>query len=217
MPTSTACSPTVDRPVRRSRSSRRRRCRCTTGKGVMDRARERVPRRCGPRPATTCASRRRTGRPRCGRSPRRADAIVVIGSANSSNTIALAKVAHGAGCERRPADRRSRRARRRRARRRARRRRHRRRERARGPRAGGDRAARTDRRRRAGARHRRGRVLPAAARAARARPRARRAGHPDAGCRSTVGSTRGGPFSDDRTADASLVLEALAGPAPNPT
>jgi 4-hydroxy-3-methylbut-2-en-1-yl diphosphate reductase len=33
----------------------------------------------------------------------------------------------------------------------------------------------------------------------------------------TAGSTRGGPFSDDRTADASLVLEALAGPAPNPT
>jgi 4-hydroxy-3-methylbut-2-enyl diphosphate reductase len=30
----------------------------------------------------------------------RADAIVVIGSANSSNTIALAKVARGAGCER---------------------------------------------------------------------------------------------------------------------
>ena len=33
----------------------------------------------------------------------------------------------------------------------------------------------------------------------------------------TVGSTRGGPFGDDRTADASHVLEALAGPAPNPT
>jgi 4-hydroxy-3-methylbut-2-enyl diphosphate reductase len=31
---------------------------------------------------------------------RRSDAIVVIGSANSSNTIALAKVARGAGCER---------------------------------------------------------------------------------------------------------------------
>ena len=73
----------------------------------------------------------------------RADAIVVIGSANSSNTLALAKVATAAGCPtvlridgpdelaRRPG-------------RRARRRRHRRRERARGAGAGGHRPPRSD-------------------------------------------------------------------------
>ena len=103
----------------------------------------------------------------------RADTIVVIGSANSSNTIALTKVARAAGCERVLARRRPRRARRRHARERTHRRRHRGRQRAGGSRAGGDRAPRSRRGRRDRARHRRRRVLPSPARAPRARPDAR--------------------------------------------
>ena len=59
--------------------------------------------------------------------------------------------------------------------------------------------------------------FPPPARAARARPALDALVALMLGADPTVGSTRGGPFSDDRTADASLVLEALAGPAPNPT
>ena len=97
---------------------------------------------CGPRRATTSASPPPTARPRCTAIAAEADAIVVIGSANSSNTLALAKVAQRRGLSHGAAHRRPRRARRRRARRRRSRGRHRRRERTGGPRAGGDRAAR---------------------------------------------------------------------------
>ncbi len=104
----------------------------------------------------------------------RADTMVVIGSANSSNTIALTKVARAAGCERvlrvdgpdeiddeTLGER-------------AHRRRHRGCQRAGGSGAGGDRASRSRRRRRDRARHRRRRVLPSPARAPGARPPPRR-------------------------------------------
>jgi len=67
--------------------------------GVMTRARERFPELWTATRDDLCFAT--TNRQTALRElARRADAIVVIGSANSSNTIALAKVARGAGCER---------------------------------------------------------------------------------------------------------------------
>ena len=67
--------------------------------GIVDRARERFPELWMPGRSDLCyATTNRQGAvkavaPRC-------DAMVVIGSANSSNTVALAKVASAAGCPR---------------------------------------------------------------------------------------------------------------------
>jgi 4-hydroxy-3-methylbut-2-en-1-yl diphosphate reductase len=67
--------------------------------GVMTRARERFPELWTATRDDLCFAT--TNRQTALRElARRADAIVVIGSANSSNTIALAKVARGAGCAR---------------------------------------------------------------------------------------------------------------------
>ena len=170
----------VDHVLRRGRATRRR-SRCsprppspsTTGRASPTGPAASSP-SCGPRPATTSASRPPTGRRRSRRSPPEADAVVVIGSANSSNTVALAKVAAHRRVPDRAADRRSRRAR------------PRRRSATRASSASPPVRARPRissqevieqlaprRRRRARPRHRRGRVLPSAARAARAAPRAR--------------------------------------------
>ena len=92
----------------------------------------------------------------------RADAIVVIGSANSSNTIALAKVAPRRGLCTRAARRRTRGDRSRVPRRRESRGCDGGCQRARRPGASSHRAARPGARRRDGPRHRRGRVLPTA-------------------------------------------------------
>ena len=139
----------------------------------------------------------------------RADAVVVIGSANSSNTVALAKVATTAGC---PIV-----------------------LRIDGPEeldlaVLGDAAVvgvtagasapedlveqviehlAPDRRRRARQRHRRGRVLPSPARAARAAPRARLALGRRARRQPRPGTTRSS-LPDDRYVDASTVLADLA-------
>ena len=167
-------APRGRRTPRRSPCWRRRPSRCTTGRASWTAPASSSP-SCGRRRATTSASRRPTVRPRCTAIATRADAVVVIGSANSSNTIALTKVARSAGCPVVAARRRARRARTRRAGRRPRRRRHRRRQRPRGPRPGRDRQARPADGVEPVLRDRRGRVLPAASRAARARARARRA------------------------------------------
>ena len=82
----------------RSRSSRRPRSSHPRLGGRSRTAPAAASPSCGPRPATTCASPPPTARRRCRRSRREADAVVVIGSANSSNTLALAKVATAAGC-----------------------------------------------------------------------------------------------------------------------
>ena len=114
----------------------------------------------------------------------RCDAVVVIGSANSSNTRALERTASAAGCRRvlrvNEAGRAARRSLRDG-------RRHRRRLRARGAGAGGRGPAGAPSRRRRGPGRRRGRVLPAAPGAARRRPAAgggRGGGRPGAGWRS---------------------------------
>ena len=83
----------------RSRSSPRRPSRCTTGRASSIAPARSTP-TCGPRRAATSASPPPTVRPRSGSWPTRADAIVVIGSANSSNTLALVEVARKAGCAR---------------------------------------------------------------------------------------------------------------------
>ena len=80
-----ACSPRSTTRAR-SRCSRRRRSPTTSGPACSTQTRDRVPASCGPRRATTSASRRPTARPRSPRSRSDADAVVVIGSANSSNT-----------------------------------------------------------------------------------------------------------------------------------
>ena len=54
----------------------------------------------GARAAATCASPPPTARPRCEAIADRCDAVVVIGSANSSNTLALERTARAAGCPR---------------------------------------------------------------------------------------------------------------------
>ena len=55
---------------------------------------------CGCPTAATCASPPPTARPRCKALAGRCDAVVVIGSENSSNTVALTKVAEAFGCPR---------------------------------------------------------------------------------------------------------------------
>ena len=62
------------------------------------RAARALPRPVGARAAATCASPPPTASRRCWRSPPRCDAVVVIGSANSSNTRALEQLAREAGC-----------------------------------------------------------------------------------------------------------------------
>ena len=90
--------PELDDPER-SPCSPRPPCRSTTGRASSTAPAPSTP-TSGPRRATTSASRPRTARRRCGELADRADAIVVIGSANSSNTLALVKVAEAAGCGR---------------------------------------------------------------------------------------------------------------------
>ena len=65
--------------------------------GVAVRVKERFP-MCGPRDEATCASQPLTVKVRFAMAER-CDAIVVIGSANSSNTTALARLATDAGCQ----------------------------------------------------------------------------------------------------------------------
>ena len=113
--------------------------------GIIDRGPRRVPRRCGPRPATTCASRPRTGRPRSraiatrgrrGRGDRERELVEHdrAGRRSRRDGRAARRVLRVDGPDELDLD----------ALGDARgRRRHRRRERARGARAGGDRAART--------------------------------------------------------------------------
>ena len=138
-PTSSGCSRRS--PIRRRwRCSRRPRSRCTTGRASSTGPRAEFPELWTAARNDLCFAT--TNRQAALQAIAvEADAIVVIGSANSSNTLALTKVAvAAAGCPDRAAGRRARRARRRRARRRSRRRRHRRRERTGRSRAGGDRA-----------------------------------------------------------------------------
>ena len=52
---------------------------------------------CSTRRATTSATRRRTARWRSRRSPRESDLVIVVGSANSSNSVRLVEVALEAG------------------------------------------------------------------------------------------------------------------------
>ncbi len=126
---------------RRSRCSRRRRCRMHDWEGIVDRARDASSRSCGPRPATTSASRPPTARPRCtaiaarGRRGRRDRQRQLVEHARARQG------GRGGRVPDRVARRRPRRARRStRARRRDGRRRHRGRERARRARGSGDRA-----------------------------------------------------------------------------
>ena len=66
--TSTTCSRRSPIP-NGSRCSPRPRSRTTSGPDILDQTRDAVPASCGPRRATTSASRPRTGRPRSPRSP----------------------------------------------------------------------------------------------------------------------------------------------------
>ena len=166
-----------------SRSSRRRRSRRTNGPESSTSARERFPSVWTATRNDLCfATTNRQRRAHRDRAPSR------CGRRHRERELVEHDRAREGGARGRLRDRaayrRARRARPRRHRRRARRGRHGRCERARGTGRRGDRKARTDRRRRAGARHRGGRILPTAARTARAAPRARRRGRARAGRRS---------------------------------
>ena len=67
--------------------------------GIVDRAQQRFPDLWMPI-AATCASRPPTVRQHSSRWPVEVDAVVVIGSVNSSNTVALEQVARSFGCPR---------------------------------------------------------------------------------------------------------------------